>query len=66
MSHPAVLPPSDKPTASQLAECYGKAAYPTKGAALGTLGRMSRKHQQATRVYKCEHCHAWHLGRPSL
>lgn len=63
MTHPAVLPPSDKPSASQLAGCYGKAAYGSKGAALDSVARMGRKHK-ASRAYRCDHCHAWHLATP--
>ncbi len=63
MTHPAVLPPSDKPTRSQLAGCYGKAAYPSKGAALDSVARMHRK-RKSSKPFKCEHCHAWHLATP--
>ncbi len=63
MEHPAVLPPSDKPTRSQLAGCYGKGAYPTKGAAILSVKKRART-MRAKVPYKCPHCHAWHLTGP--
>lgn len=65
MTHPAVLPPSDKPTRSQLAGCYGKAAYPSKGAALETV-RHIRKRGKAgkSEPFRCPHCSQWHLRTP--
>lgn len=53
-----------QPSASQLAGCYGKAAYPSKGAAIDAFQRVQkRKHRGfQCRAYKCPHCHAWHFG----
>lgn len=62
----AIRPPPAQPSASQLAGCYGKAAYPSKGAAIETH-RHVRKRKGKTlgcRPYKCPHCHAWHLATP--
>lgn len=66
MTHPAVLPPSDKPTRSQLAGCYGKASYPSKGAALETFRHVKRRKGKTlgAKPYKCPDCHAWHLATP--
>lgn len=62
----AIRPPPAKPSASQLAGCYGKAAYPSKGAAIDAFQRVQkRKHRGfQCRAYKCPHCHAWHLATP--
>ena len=61
--HPDVIETS-KPSPSQLAGCYGKAAYPTKGAALHWSSMYAKKHWgKGTKPYRCKHCSQWHMGR---
>lgn len=66
--HPDVVETA-KPSPSQLAGCYGKAAYPTKGAALEAERHVKRRKGRMSagmHPYRCDHCSAWHIGRRSV
>lgn len=43
------------------AECVGKASFDTKASAIRVVqGRRGNKRK--VEVYRCEHCHKFHLG----
>jgi hypothetical protein len=41
--------------------CTDKRAYPTQIAAFKSLGAMRSKGRAERRIYRCQHCRAWHL-----
>lgn len=48
------------------AGCMGKEAFTCFDTASRIAGRMRRRHKgEQIRVYRCEHCPHWHIGRPS-
>lgn len=50
----------------KLAACVGKVAFETASLAQRVARRRARSKAQAKgKVYRCQHCGKWHLGRPS-
>ena len=50
---------------STLAACTVKSRYATQGPAWGavrTMQRRGRDREGRLNVYRCDHCHAWHVG----
>jgi hypothetical protein len=57
--------------ARYLSDCVGKQAFKTKAAALATQGRIAKRSKRPgskeygpMQAYRCDHCRAFHLGRP--
>lgn len=44
--------------------CAGKSAIPTRRLALKVAESMRRRHEAPLGAYRCDFCHAWHIGRP--
>lgn len=51
--------PKAPPDADPLASCSGKIPYPTYRAAFDRMQHGRNKHRT---VYRCRHCHQYHVG----
>lgn len=62
-----------------IAQCEGKAAYATKRGAITVITRIQRRGRKKTQhhkekrhstaslqPYRCDTCHQWHVGNPSI
>lgn len=44
------------------ATCDGKAAYASRGLAGSVALRMRKRDEGNAQPYRCQSCHAWHVG----
>lgn len=61
MDTPFETPSEDE--VARLAQCFGKESYPTPQLANKVARRRNRGGRRLS-VYKCPHCHMWHMGSP--